>query len=132
MYIGEEGDSTLFTRGLPNITSAMLTTHVVQIHPDGRRMYIGEEGDSTMSGVPNITGATLKRHVVQIHPDGRRMYIGEEGDSTRNGEVIMSHNKAFKSLPIRSWTGGAKVRPAPARGCQTFPALRQPRQAPMI
>jgi hypothetical protein len=45
-----------------------------------------------------------------VHPDGRRAYIGEEADRTRNGEKIMSHNKAFKSLPIRSWTGGAKVR----------------------
>lgn len=47
---------------------------------------------------------------VQVHPDGRRAYIGEESDRTRNGETIMTHNKSFKSLPIRSWTGGAKVR----------------------
>lgn len=48
---------------------------------------------------------------LQVHPDGRRAYIGEESDRTRNGEIIMSHNKSFKSLPIRSWTGGAKVCP---------------------
>jgi hypothetical protein len=46
-----------------------------------------------------------------VHPDGRRAFIGEETDATRNGQIIMTHNKAYKSLPIRSWTGGTKVRP---------------------
>ena len=53
---------------------------------------------------------------MQVHYDGRRAYIGQESDATKNGEVIMSHSKAYKSLAIRSWTGGAKARrSAPGR-----------------
>lgn len=66
--------------------------------------------------------STAVCRAVQVHPDGRRAYIGEESDRTRNGETIMTHNKSFKSLPIRSWTGGAKVQ-TPALTPQTCAQL---------
>lgn len=49
-------------------------------------------------------------YVVHVHSDRRRVYVGDEFDVTANGKSIMTHNKAWKSLPIRSWTGGVKVR----------------------
>lgn len=57
---------------------------------------------------PGIRSANLA-YVVHVHSDRRRVYIGDEHDLTSNGRPIMTHSKAWKSLPIRSWTGGVKV-----------------------
>lgn len=42
-----------------------------------------------------------------------QVYIGEEMDKTRNGGSIMGFMKSWRSLPIRSWSGGAKMADMP-------------------
>lgn len=102
----------------------------------GARVRVAAEGPRTaVAGV--VPRGWLQAACAQVHPDGRRAYIGEEIDKTRNGEIIMTHNKSFKSLPIRSWTGGAKVRHVPGShgrrcppaGCASSPAGTRAREA---
>ncbi len=42
-----------------------------------------------------------------------QIYIGEECDMTRNGGSIMGFCKSWRSLPIRSWSGGVKMADMP-------------------
>lgn len=43
----------------------------------------------------------------------RQVYIGEEGDVTCHGGSIMAFQKAWKSCPIQSWSGGCKLADMP-------------------
>jgi hypothetical protein len=42
-----------------------------------------------------------------------QIYIGDEWDRTRYGGSIMGFMKSWRSLPIRSWSGGAKMADMP-------------------
>ena len=52
-------------------------------------------------------------HVVHVSTDQRTVYIGEEYDLTKYGTNIMGFQKAWKSCPIQSWSGGLKVADMP-------------------
>ena len=59
--------------------------------------------------------AQALRYVVHINPNLRTFYIGDEHDRTVNGTKPMDYNKAWKSPPIRSWSGGHKVADMPGK-----------------
>ena len=54
-----------------------------------------------------------------------QVYVGEEGDATKKGGSIMGFCKSWRSLPIRSWSGGAKVADMPGarQNCAVTSAL---------
>ncbi|KAK9919052.1 hypothetical protein WJX75_009029 [Coccomyxa subellipsoidea] len=81
--------------------------------------------------------ALMLSHVVHVSPDSRKIYIGEECDVTRNGGSIMGFCKSWRSLPIRSWSGGVKMADMPGsqppRAVQsTLSALLAPEEPGLV
>ena len=52
----------------------------------------------------------MSRHVAR---SCLQIYIGEECDVTGKGGSIMGFCKSWRSLPIRSWSGGIKMADMP-------------------
>ncbi|BDA46570.1 hypothetical protein COCOBI_09-0220 [Coccomyxa sp. Obi] len=68
---------------------------------------------SIRSAAASECNALMLSHVVHVSPDSRKIYIGEECDVTRKGGSIMGFCKSWRSLPIRSWSGGIKMADMP-------------------
>lgn len=56
-----------------------------------------------------------------------QIYVGEECDVTGRGGSIMGFCKSWRSLPIRSWSGGAKLADMP--GARANRTVRAPLSA---
>ncbi|CAL8471179.1 g10721 [Coccomyxa elongata] len=81
--------------------------------------------------------ALMLSHVVHVSPDSRKIYIGEECDVTCKGGSIMGFCKSWRSLPIRSWSGGIKMADMPGtqppRAVQsTLSALLAPEEPGLV
>ena len=65
--------------------------------------------EAAAPAAPPRPSRELLSHVVHVAPNQRQVYIGDEHDVTATGKPVMEFNKSWKSLPIRSWSGGKRM-----------------------
>ena len=56
-----------------------------------------------------LSYADALKYCVHVHPNQRAVYIGDGNEVSKNGKKHIQFNKAWKSNPIRSWSGGRKM-----------------------
>ena len=62
--------------------------------------------------LPALRGLSYQealKYTVHVHPNQRAVYIGDGEELSKNGKKHIAFNKAWKSDPIRSWSGGRKM-----------------------